>query len=271
MCDFHSVLGVAFSEDRFELRHDPGNSHSKMAGELKNKDNRKPIIFEAEWNGQGDLPPDKKLIRNHAECQERLVKMIRNHYIKLKEALTTGKHLDENGYFRDTKKWWDVWNEAIRLGVAVKLPAIFLGSLDLRENAKLDASALTSIGGYLYLRENAKLDASALTSIGGYLDLSENAKLDASALTSIGGYLDLSENAKLDASALTSIGGSMYLRKNAKLDASALTSIGDYLDLSENAKLDASALTSIGGSMYLRKNAKLDAANLKTVNGKPYK
>lgn len=93
MCDFHSILGVALGENNFEIRHDKSNSHSGMAGDIRNEPNRKTVIFEAEWNGQGDLPPDTKLIRNIGECPERLVKKIRDHYIKLKEALVNGKHL----------------------------------------------------------------------------------------------------------------------------------------------------------------------------------
>ena len=105
MCDFHSVLGIAWGEDSFEIRHSPDNSHAEMAKELQNQPNRCAVIFEAEWNGDGDLPSDAKLIRNICECPERLVKKIRNHYIKLQEALKTGKHFDD--YFSDTKKWSD--------------------------------------------------------------------------------------------------------------------------------------------------------------------
>jgi RNase P/RNase MRP subunit p29 len=82
MCDFHSILGVALG-DKFEIIHDPSNSHSGMAGNLVNKPNRKPVIFEAEWNGEGEIPADGSLIRNSGECPERLTKRIRAHYLKL--------------------------------------------------------------------------------------------------------------------------------------------------------------------------------------------
>jgi len=146
MCDFHSILGVAIG-DKYEIRHEPGNSHSETADKLRNLPNRKAVIFEAEWNGEGELPSDSKLIRNIGECPDRLVKKIRDHYIKLKEALATGKHLSD--YFSDTKKYSDVWNKAIAIanGVPVVLPKVFHGNLYVDGSAKLDA--LTEVGGDL--------------------------------------------------------------------------------------------------------------------------
>jgi hypothetical protein len=184
MCDFHSVLGVAIG-DKFEIIHDSTNSHSGMAGTLVNKPNRKAIIFEAEWNGVGEVPPSAVLIRNNGECPERLEKMIRAHYVKVKEALATGAHL--NTYFKDTKKWADVWNAAIKAGAPVVLPAVFSGDLWLYGDAKLDAAALTNVGGYLWLYGDAKLEAAALTSVGGDLVLYGDAKLEAAALKKVNG------------------------------------------------------------------------------------
>jgi hypothetical protein len=165
MCDFHSVLGVAISDNQIELRHLPSNSHSEMAGDLKNQPNRKPILFEAEWDGEGELPPDNKLIRNHAECPPRLAKMILAHYVKVKEAMTTGKHLSGDGYFADTKKWCDVWNSAIAKGITVVLPRVFNGNLAVSGSAKLDA--LTKVGGNLAVHGSAKLDAPNLKTVNG--------------------------------------------------------------------------------------------------------
>ena len=249
MCDFHSIVGVALGE-RYELLHTPDNSHSGMiesygkslgAPDLSNKPLRKTVLFEAEWDGEGDLPPDTRLVRNASECPEKLMGMIREHYHKLEEAMTTGKHLD--GYFSDTAKWSDVWNQCIKRGVSVVFPAVFKGHLTIYENAKLEAPALALVGGYLDVYENAKLEAPALTSVSGNLYVYEDAKLEAPALTSVGGNLFVYRNAKLEAPALTSVGGSLIVNENAKLNATALTKVGGNLNVNENAKLDATALT----------------------------
>jgi len=260
MCDFHSILGIAIGEN-YEIRHDSGNSHSEMANELRNLPNRQPVIFEAEWNGEGDVPSDGTLIRNNGECPDRLTKKIRDHYIKLKEAITTGKHFD--GYFKDTKKWADVWCRAIANNVPIQLPAVFHGNLTVYGSAKLDAPALTEVGGNLYVYASAKLDAPALTEVGGYLTVDGSAKLDAPALTEVGGNLTVDGSAKLDAPALTEVGGYLYVDGSAKLDAPALTEVGGNLTVYGSAKLDAPALTEVGGYLYVDGSAKLDAPKLK--------
>jgi hypothetical protein len=222
MCDFHSVLGVALGED-LSIYHDPSNDHSNMRGRVGETATnapmaRKAITFEAEWDGEGDLPSDAKLIRNIGECPERLVKKLRDHYIKLQAALTTGKFLEEGGYFGDTAKWCDVWNAALAKGAPVKLPAVFRGNLKVYGSAKLDA--LTQVGGDLDVSGSAKLDAPALTEVGGHLVVSGSAKLDA--LTQVGGNLDVYGSAKLDAPALTEVGGNLDVSGSAKLDAPKL-------------------------------------------------
>ena len=206
MCNFHSILGVSLAEGQYEIIHNPGNSHSEMAGVLTNKPFRKPIIFEAEWDGEGAIPDDTNLIRHCGECPERMAQLIRSHYQKLKEAITTGKHLDS--YFRDTKKYADVWNKAIENGAPVALPAVFEGNLAVSDSAKLDAPALTEVGGNLTVSDSAKLEA--LTKVGGHLDVYGSAKLDAPALTEVGGYLTVSGSAKLDAPKLKSVNGKSY-------------------------------------------------------------
>ena len=145
MCDFHSALGVALSDDTIELRHLPTNSHSEMAGDLENKPNRKPIIFEAEWSGNGDVPAPERLIRNHAECPPKLVETIVSHYQKLKEALADGKHLVVGGYFGDISKWSDVWSEALKRGVKVLVPDIAPGVAASTQKA---GAASTQTAGY---------------------------------------------------------------------------------------------------------------------------
>ena len=151
-----------------QCAHLPSNSHSESisaANWRENEPNRQTIIFEAEWSGSGDQPSDSVLIRNIGECPEPLVKRIREHYRRLKEAITTGKYLDT--HFADTKKWCDVWNTAIKNGAPVTLPAIFEGSLYVYGSAKLDAPALTQVGGDLRVYSSAKLDAPALKTVNG--------------------------------------------------------------------------------------------------------
>jgi hypothetical protein len=148
MCDFHSTAWRVLGQD-IQCAHNSDNSHSGMieeAGWRDNEPNRAINIFEAEWNGEGELPGNAKLIRNIGECPEQLVRRIRSHYTKLKEAITDGKHFDF--YFSDTEKWADVWNRAIANGVAVVMPKVFGGNLYVSGTAKLDA--LTEVGGKPY-------------------------------------------------------------------------------------------------------------------------
>src|SRR6185312_1254777 len=137
------------------------------------------------------------------------------------------------------------------------------GDLYVDGTAKLEA--LTSVGGGLYVYGTAKLDAPALTSVGGGLYVYNTAKLDAPALTSVGGYLRVYNTAKLDAPALTSVGGDLRVYGTGKLDAPALTSVGGYLSVDGAAKLDA--LTSVGGDLSVNGTAKLDAPALTSVGG----
>ena len=154
MCDFHSILGVALG-DTYEIFHNADNSHSGMSGDCANKPNRAPIIFEVEASAELLLQSDNidflkpSIIRNYSECPEPLVAKIIAHYWCVKQALTDGRHLNPTGYFADTKKFSDIWNKAIELGVKVNLPEVFVGDLIVRELANLDATALTAVGGYL--------------------------------------------------------------------------------------------------------------------------
>ena len=131
MCNFHSIIGRKLGETA-ELYHDATNSHSGMIQTAKwreNKPNEIIRVFEAEWDGNGAFPSDSALIRNHADCPEKLKDKIRNHYKKLHGAVKFGQHLDK--YFFDLK-YEDVFIIALKNGWRGKLP--------------------TTIGGYLYLR-----------------------------------------------------------------------------------------------------------------------
>ena len=182
MCNFHATVWRLFGQE-IQMLHDGGNSHSNMIDNAKwrvNESNRSVILFEAEWDCEGDeMPKDDKLIRNSDECPNDLLVAIRRQYQRVKEAITTGRHLDT--WFNDTKKWDDVWCKAIAEGVAVTLPAVFEGNLVVYGSAKLDA--LTEVGGYFVVSGSAQLDAPALTKVGGYLFVDGSAKLDAPALT----------------------------------------------------------------------------------------
>jgi prefoldin subunit 5 len=254
-----------------QCAHLPSNSHSESISASKwreNEPNRQTIIFEAEWSGSGDQPSDAVLIRNIGECPEPLVKRIREHYRRLKEAITTGKYLDT--HFADTKKWCDVWNAAIKNGAPVVLPAVFEGNLYVYGSSKLDAPALTKVGGNLYVDGSSKLDAPALTKVGGNLYVDGSSKLDAPALTKVGGNLYVDGSSKLDAPALTKVGGNLYVDGSSKLDAPALTKVGGDLYVDGSSKLDAPALTKVGGDLYVDGSSKLDAPALTKVGGDLY-
>ena len=206
MCDFHSTCWRLLGQE-IQVAHNQNNSHSdsiKEAGWRDNEPNRKINVFEAEWNGEGEMPPDSKLIRNIGECPEKLVKAIRKHYTKLAEALSSGKHVLAGGYFV-SEKWVDVLLAVAAKKMPVAFPENVGGHLDLSglTSAK-DLVLPKSVGGHLYL--------SGLTS----------AK-DLVLPKSIGGYLNLSglTSAK-DLVLPKSIGGSLYLRSLTSADKDAL-------------------------------------------------
>ena len=207
MCDFHSILGVALG-DTYELFHNADNSHSGMSGDCANKPNRAPIIFEVEASAELLLQSDNidflkpSIIRNYSECPEPLVAKIIAHYWCVKQALTDGRHLNPTGYFADTKKFSDIWNKAIELGVKVNLPEVFVGDLAVNESAKLDATALAEVVGNLEVNESAKLAAPALEKIGGNLAVYASVKLTAPVLKKVGGNVNVCASASLDAPVL---------------------------------------------------------------------
>jgi len=256
MCDFHSILGVAIG-DTIEIRHDSSNSHSKIAGSLVNQPNRKPIIFEAEWGGDGEQPADSLLIRNRDECPEALVAKIRDHYSLVKKAITTGEHL--HTYFRDTKKWSDVWSKAIRDGVQVILPSVFDGDLYLFAWAKLNAPNLTKVGGDLRVYGGAKLNAPKLTSVGGALYVDGAVKLPS--LARVFGKLYVDGAVQLPS--LARVFGNLYVESLAKLNVPKLARVGGDLRVYGGAKLNAPKLTRVRGYIYVESAAKLKAPKLK--------
>ena len=245
MCDFHSTCWRLLGQE-IQVAHNQKNSHSgaiQEAGWRENEPNRRINVFEAEWNGIGEMPPDSKLIRNSDECPEKLVKAIRSHYIKLNEALTTGKHVLAGGYF-SSEKWLDVLVAAVANGMSVAFPERVGGSLYL--------GGLTSAKGLVLPKSiGGSLDLCGLTSANGLvLPKSIGGSLYFSGLTSakdlvlpksIGGslYLRGLTSAK-DLVLPKSIGGSLYL--------GGLTSAKDLvLPQSVGGSLDLSGLTSAKG------------------------
>ena len=267
MCDFHSILGVALG-DTYEIFHNADNSHSGMSGDCANKPNRAPIIFEVEASAELLLQSDNidflkpSIIRNYSECPEPLVAKIIAHYWCVKQALTDGRHLNPTGYFADTKKFSDIWNKAIELGVKVNLPEVFVGDLAVNESAKLDAPALAEVVGNLEVNESAKLAAPELAKVGGNLEVNGSAKLDAPALTAVGGYLAVYGSANLDAPALSAVGGNLVVYGSANLDATVLEKVGGNLAVCDSASLDAPVLAEVGGNLDLYSPAKLAAPEL---------
>ena len=228
MCDFHSTAWRLLGQE-VQCAHLPNNSHAESieaAGWRVNEPNRTIIVFEAEWDGEGEFPADGKLIRNLRDCPDMLVEAIRRHYAKLREALDAGKHVTGAGYFC-AEKWLDVLEKAAtRFSVAFP----------------------QSIGDSLYLSglTSAK-DLVLPQSIGGSLDLSglTSAK-DLVLPQSIGDSLDLRGLTSAKGLVLPqSIGGSLDLRGLTSAKGLVLPqSIGGSLDLSGLTSADKQSLRS---------------------------
>jgi hypothetical protein len=207
MCDFHSTAWRLIGEAP-QMCHTPDNAHGKMieAAGWKNNEHAPAIsatVFEAEWDGKGQLPPDGRLVRNSGECPEKLMAAIRRHYEKLHDFLESGKDWK---YFCDFAKWADVWGSLKSLPDNVQFP--------------------DSIDGNLYLRSLASLPDSVQfpDSIGGVLDLGSLTGLPDNVQfpDSIGGFLDLRSLTSLPDSVQfpDSIGGSLYLERDLKAQLS---------------------------------------------------
>jgi len=205
MCDFHSILGVAIG-DTYEIRHDASNSHSIMAGRLENKPNRKPIIFESECSAEkmigGDLDYIKSsIIRNYGECPEPLVRKIVAHYQKVKEAITDGRHLSSTGYFSDTEKYADVWQEAMSRGIMPDFSGItkFHGSVDVQQGATFTAPGIAKCG-YVDVHQGATFTAPGIAKCG-YVDVQQGATFTAPGIAKCG-YVDVHQGATFTAPGL---------------------------------------------------------------------
>ena len=178
MCDFHSIIGLSLGEDHFEVRHTRDNSHATMRAGCENEPNRKVVVFECEWNLEGEMPPPDKLIRNIGECPERLVKMITRHYAAAQKAVTTGEGLNQNGIFSDQRKWTDLYQAAMRRGSPVELVGEFPGYVIVKQGGTLNVPALESVAGDVRVAQGGTLNAPALTK-AGYVIVAQGGTLNA--------------------------------------------------------------------------------------------
>jgi len=227
MCEFHSCLGIALG-DNYEIRHDAGNSHSSMAGKIENKPNRAPVIFEVEASAStlikcSDVDSIKSsIIRNFGKCPEPLVRKIVAHYQKVKQALTDGKHLSSEGYFRDTQKYADVWNEAQSLGICPDFSGFveIHCSVDVREDATFTAPKLTKSGS-VDVQQGATFTAPELKEVYGSVDVQQGATFTAPELKEVSGYVYVQQGATFTAPKLTK-SGSVYVQQGATFTAPKL-------------------------------------------------
>ena len=246
-----------------QVAHLASNSHSEMiksAGWRDNEPNRKILVFEAEWNGEGELPPDTKLIRNCGECPEKVKSRIKAHYQKLKEALETGRHLD--GYFADADKWGDILTEAMNRGHAFDFSKVVSlgGTVYVREGATFTAPVLTKCG-TVDVRKGATFTAPVLPEVSGYVDVREGATFTAPVLTEVSGYVNVMEGATFTAPVLTKC-GSVDVQKGATFTAPVLTEVSSSVYVRECATFTAPVLTKCG-TVYVQKGATFTAPKLK--------
>jgi hypothetical protein len=188
MCDFHSTAWRMLGQD-IQVCHLPNNSHSEMieaAGWKDNQPNRQTVVFEAEWSGEGKLPEAGAIIRNSGECPERLTRSIMSHYRKLKEALSEGKHLGRDGYFRDHKTWADVWRSAMHNGHMPDFTDVkeFSGYVNIEQGGSLTAPVLAKCGD-VSIAQGGSLTAPVLAKCG-YVSIAQGGSLTAPVLAKCG-------------------------------------------------------------------------------------
>lgn len=258
MCDFHSIIGVAIG-NRYEIRHDPSNSHDKIARGLRNLPNRQPVMFEAEWRGEGWIPGASAIIRNYSECPQKMADKIMAHYEKLTEALKTGKHLCPGSYFGDTEKWRDVWEHAIRLGAPVKVPKVFNGNVTIRPNYKVDLSELTELRGSLNILD-CEVKLPALKKVLGRVDITRGG-LVAPRLTMVRNTVVINE-ASVNAPALSRLDSSLYIYAKTRVALPALKRIGWSLCVENQSKATVPALKVVTCGVTVRCHAMLNAPAL---------
>ena len=179
MCDFHSIIGFSLGEDHFEIRHTRDNSHATMRAGIENEPNRKVVVFECEWNLEGEMPPPATLIRNIGECPDRLVTMIERHYRAAHTAVTTGKGLSQTGIFSDQTKWCDLYQAAMRHGSPVELVGEFPGYMIVEQGGTLNVPALESVAGYVRVEQGGTLNVPALESVAGDVFVEQGGTLNA--------------------------------------------------------------------------------------------
>ena len=172
MCNFHSTVWRLLGQE-VQTAHTPDNSHTGMiekAGWKVNQPNAAIVVFEAEWNGIGEVPPITKLIRNSGECPTQVERAVIEHYTKLRDFLASGKDWK---YFSVFEKYADVWARLKVLPQGVVFP---------KDCGYLNLSGLTSlpqgvvfpekIGGSLYLSGLTSLPQGVVFPKDcGYLDL----------------------------------------------------------------------------------------------------
>ena len=145
MCDFHSTVWRLIGQD-VQTFHLPTNSHSEMvnaAGWRENEPNRKTVVFESEWNGDGEVPDINKLLKNNAsECPAQVERAVIKYYRTLKAAITPGGKFDK--IFSDPQKFQDVWEAAMKAGCSLDFGKIekFNGYVGVHQGATLTAPAL---------------------------------------------------------------------------------------------------------------------------------
>lgn len=128
-----------------QMFHLPSNSHSEMveqSGWRDNEPNRKTLVFEAEWSGNGEMPDAARLVRNHSECPSLVQAAILRHYSRLAGALKDAGEL--MAHFEDVKKFHDVWSAAMANGIAPDFSEVesFPGSIYVHQGATLTAPKL---------------------------------------------------------------------------------------------------------------------------------
>ena len=180
MCDFHSTAWRMLGQD-VQVAHLPNNSHSEMIEKAKwrdNEPNRKIIVFEAEWDGTGEVPSDGKLVRNSGECPEKLMTAIRQHYLRLRKCLISGKHLD--GHFKDHTKWADVWSKAMERGFMPDFSNVveFCGDVIIEQGATATLPVLKEVSGDVRIGQGATATLPVLEKCG-YVIIGQGATLDA--------------------------------------------------------------------------------------------
>lgn len=166
ICDFHSTAWRLLGQT-VEMCHLQNNSHSEMienAGWRHNEPNKTVRVFEAEWNGDGEVPSCGSFVCNSGECPERLMTAIRQHYLRLKECLATGKHIQPGEYFADHKKWADVWSKAMERGFMPDFSKVveFRGDVIVAQGGSLTAPVLKEVGGHVRVEQGGSLTAPKL-------------------------------------------------------------------------------------------------------------